>query len=77
MRWWDDPVMVEEEGEGSASDVQCPHRDRRREADVPISVPAHPMPDPGERLLRVGRYFLIRNQPVSITPNSTVRRSPC
>src|SRR6202051_3442468 len=46
-------LMVEEEGQGNASDVQCPRRDRGRKADVSISVQANTMFDPGKRILRM------------------------
>src|SRR6202051_3297703 len=38
-------LMVEEESQGHASDVQCPCRDRDRKADVSISVQANTMSD--------------------------------
>jgi len=31
-----DPVMVEEDGQGSAVDLQRPRRDGRHQADVPL-----------------------------------------
>jgi hypothetical protein len=67
--------MVEEEGQGDAGNVQCACRDRRRKADVPIGVPAHPMPNPGVRHYewydtpdgKQPYYFTRRNeQPVTI-----------
>src|SRR5580704_10101190 len=49
-------LMVEEESQGDASDVQCPRRDRGRKADVSIGVQANTMSDPGERMGRMEGY---------------------
>src|ERR1700676_230091 len=39
-------LMVEEESQGDASDVQCPRRDRARKPDVTFSVQANTICDP-------------------------------
>src|ERR1700686_5837838 len=49
-------LMVEEESEGGAGDVQCPRRDRSRKAYVSISVQAHTMLDPHKRILRMAGH---------------------
>src|ERR1700676_5010007 len=49
-------LMVEEEGQGRAGDVQCPRRDRDRKADVSIGVQANTMSYPGKRILRMAGH---------------------
>jgi hypothetical protein len=61
-----DPVMVEEDGQGSAVDFQRPRRDGRQQADVSHRLQARALPDPGKRLLRMaadaGRKAAILHQ---------------
>jgi hypothetical protein len=53
-------VLVDEEGQGNAGDVQCPRGNGCRKADVPRGVQAQPLPDTRIGLLRVAHYFTAR-----------------
>ena len=67
---------VDEGGERPRPPDQRPRRDRGREADVPRQLQEGPLPDPGDRLLRVAEGRLRPVAARSSSPSPRARPSP-